>query len=404
MVHGTGSFGGGGGGGGGGFSGSVGFSTTIFAHNHYSRSRGHGDSEECDCSWICVCLFCRGQSFKVRIFGLWVWLVAIVITSSLITLFHVNKSQTVEATVTDMRKVPMSPSKTFCKAVSLSSSRSSFTAFLVDGDPITDSQDSRTDIFTKKTAIAYNNYEYWGFYLLKNSLIEISACPDTSLDFAIVRGKEDFENFKNGECTYSCTVFRKTTYCNRHSEPEKYHYKVTQEDEHYLFFSNRFILPFPTNLEVNITLVRYLYDLNSYVSKCSNSQPFSKCTLEFPLHSHPSIVLNVTSSSDLEGDAEIEVMCVSRKWVYVMIFFILPLVLGGLGTILIIRKYRKKPEHTATSTASSSPFSTLPSIQEDRGTTESRTRTSSGYGAVTSLPKYETATENPPSYEDAMKK
>lgn len=402
MVHGTGSFGGGGGGGGG-FSGGSGFSftsTAVLSH-HYSHSR-HGRGEDCDFSWICVCCCCRGQSFQVRILTLWAWIVAIVLTTSLITVFHVNKTQKIEATITDMRKVPNSMSETFCDGASISSGSSQFTAWLFDGEPSVNTNDLQQVTFRKKTQIKYNKYEYWGFYLLSNSVIHISTCPDSSLEFLIIQGNKNFKEFQNGDCFYTCSVFSRSTSCN-FNKPNMYHYKVLADEEYYLIFANRYLLPYPTDVAVNFTLEKRLYNLGNSVSECSNSLTSSSCTLHFPsLNLHPSIVLNVTSSSDMEGDAEIKVACISRKWVYVMVFFIVPLVLGALGTALIVKKYRKQSRQTPTSTQTSAPFSALPSVLEESESASSYAP-GSGYGAVESPPKYEDATGSPPSYEEATK-
>jgi hypothetical protein len=76
--------------------------------------------------------------------------------------------------------------------------------------------------------------------------------------------------------------------------------------------------------------------------------------------------LNVTSSSDVEGDAEIDVACISRAWVYVVIFCVVPLVFGTLGTVLLVREYRSKPRHAQSSTQMSTQFSVLNSrLDED---------------------------------------
>lgn len=403
MVHGTGSFGGGGGfsGGGGG-----GFTTTIMAHNYSHSYRRHGHGDGCDCSWICVCFCCRGQSFQVRILTLWTWLIAIVLTASLVTLFHVNKAQKVDATVTDMRKVPQTVSDSFCSGATNTSYDSSFTAFLIDGEPVVSGNDVQNVTFRKNTNIAYNNYEYWGFYLLKNSIIEISACPDSVLDFMIVRGEESFNRFKNEDCTYSCSVFYKSSSCN-FNRPDRFHYNVPKDDEYYLIYANsRYILPFPINVAVNFTLEKRIYDLQNSVVECSNSQGSPSCTLPFSsLHSHPSIVLNVTSSSDLEGDSVIKVACISKDWVYVMLFFILPVVVGGLGTLLIVKKYRKKPDsnRAMTSTQSSAPFAPLPPVLEQSQSVDSG-RHGLGYGTLMAPPKYEETTGKPPTYEEATRK
>lgn len=188
--------------------------------------------------------------------------------------------------------------------------------------------------------------------------------------------------------------------------PDRFHYKIPGDDEYYLIYANRYILPFPTNLAVNFTLEKRIYDLQNSVAKCSNSQSSPSCTLQFPsLHSHPSIVLNVTSSSDLEGDAVIKVACISKDWVYIMLFFILPLVVGGLGTLLIVKKYRKKPDsnRAMTSTQSSAPFGPLPPVLEQSQSVESG-RHESGYGTILAPPKYEETTGKPPTYEEATKK
>jgi hypothetical protein len=177
MVHGTGSFGGGGSGGGFG-GGGGGFYFTSAAVNSLPHTSGGGRKVDCDCSWIYFCFCCRAKSFPVRILTLWTWIAAIVLTTYLITMFTVNETQTIDATITDMRKVPGSFSGIFCEGVSLTSHSSQFTAWLTDGEPPVNDMYSQEVTFRKETKIPYKHYEYWGFYLLSNSVIQISVCPD----------------------------------------------------------------------------------------------------------------------------------------------------------------------------------------------------------------------------------
>jgi flagellar basal body-associated protein FliL len=332
---------------------------------------------------------------------LWIWIVAIVLTTSLVTVFTVNKTQKIEATITDMRKVPKSLSGTFCDGASIVSHNSKFTAFLFDGEP-SQTADLQEVTFRKKTQITYNNYEYWGFYLLSGSVIQVSACPDSTLEFTIIQGHKNFKEFQNDDCQINCAVFRRSTYCND-NKPDTYQYTVTADEEYYLIFSNGVLLPFPTNVVANFTLKKRQYNLGNSDSECSNDHGHAAyCDLLFPsLNYHPVIVLNVTSSSNKEGDADINVYCNSRKWVYVMIFCVVPLVLGALGSALLFMKFRNKPTQTPTSTQSSAPFSPLPSVLEENESVPSNV--GSGYRTVTSPPKYDDKTGCPPSYEEATK-
>jgi hypothetical protein len=319
----------------------------------------------------------------------------------LITAFTVNKSEKIEATITDMRKVPKSFSKTFCDGVSITSHNSEFTAYLFDRQP-PQTANLKEVTFRKETRVAYNNYEYWGFYLLSGSVIQVSACPDDSLEFTIIQGKKNFKDFQNGDSLYSCSVYSRSTNCF-FNIPATFQYTVEADEEYYLIFSNRVLGSYGIDVVANFTLKRRLYDVGNSESECSNSLSSSSCDLYFPSgNSNPVIILNVTSSSDMEGDSEIDVVCISRDWVYVMIFFLVPLVLGALGTVFIIKKFRKKPRQTATSTQSSSQYSALPSVVEENSSVVPSAPVP-GYGAVAPPPKYEDTTGSPPSYEEATK-
>ena len=104
----------------------------------------------------------------------------------------------------------------------------------------------------------------------------------------------------------------------------------------------------------------------------------------------------------MEGDSEIDVACISRDWVYVLIFFVVPVVLGALGTFFIIKKFRKKPRQTATSTQSTSQYSALPSVVEENSSVLPSAHVL-GYWAVAPPPKNEDTTGSPPNYEEATK-
>jgi len=51
----------------------------------------------------------------------------------------------------------------------------SFTAYITDGEPKLN-KSSKPLIFTKTLLIPDDHKEYWGFYLLKGSTFNLSAC------------------------------------------------------------------------------------------------------------------------------------------------------------------------------------------------------------------------------------
>ncbi|KAK3097598.1 hypothetical protein FSP39_011281 [Pinctada imbricata] len=343
MVHGGGSCSGGGfSGGGGGFSGG-GFTSGYT----YGTSRHYGGSSQADCTCCELCckgmcvglgvvVCCRKQSLKRRIGILWGWIVVIIFVSSMATSLGTYGPHQTEASYSDMINMRSGLSTVFCSDVKITSTDSQFDAYILKDIPRIGTG-LKNYITKKSTYVPEDKYEYWGFYLLAGSTVEITSCPeDYTLRFFVVRGKKNFEKWKENNWDYDSYLRKYTVDCVVRSSTV--FFGVEDTDEHYFIFANYGYQG--VSLTATFNLTRTTYDLSNYKQWCRDVR---FCQMSYTEGSSETLVVFINSTVNSEGDATFKTECVHRAWLFVILFFLLPVIVGLLATFLLYMKYRDTP-------------------------------------------------------------
>lgn len=383
MTHGVGSCSGGGGGGGfsgGGFSGG-------YTHYHCSSSR-NGRNSECDpecqrcCSaavtgfgaLLCLFFFCRNQNRKRRLGIMWFWIIVFSTCAAFSVAFGTYGRNVYSTSPSDMRQVRDKISPSFCTGIELSSP-STFSAYRLAGNPTIGSR-RQTFNFTKDTEIDEDTYEFWGFYLLANSNVNIKSCVRNSLNLYIIKGEDNLKRWIDDNYCIGC--YEKRYYTGScYMAPDRYTYTARTEDEYYFVFANHGIQD--TSALVTFTVDRSLYNLNESTQLCENTK---LCKLYYSdMDSAETFVYDV-AASDLD-DAEMYTSCIRRDWVFLLIFLLAPIVIGFLGTVFIFRFYKEKGP----------PLTSANAGLTNSGLTE----------PINTATNYHTIYAQPPSYQEAVK-
>lgn len=340
MTHGVGSIGGGGSGGGG-FSGG-GFS---FSHAHYvshsRRRRGEGardsdDSAECCCAicYLVAFLLCLVQMKpRTRIILTWVYIVTGSVTCGILIAKHYD-TFTIPVSPTDMRKVDVPPTA-FCESVEIDST-SQLKTYVADYQPVITQEPVLEFNKSAATSLARSTYEYWGFYLLRNSQVELSMRGSFDISLYVIIGDDNFNKWLDDpECSdcYDMTIplsdlgtLKQTVF-------------AFETDQYYFVFYNTdtFIQP-PSSLRVNFQVKRTRYVLSADSLLCYHD---FDCSVDLDMRKADNfVIIDVPSTASF--DDHVSIMCKPRIYMYLLLFLVCPSFVGLIITLLILKCKKKK--------------------------------------------------------------
>lgn len=396
MVHGGGSCSSGGGGGGG-YSHS---SNHTYVHISTSNnSRGHrvnGHRQEFTCNdckgtFICLglCCGCRGKNHVQRMFRIWAWLFIIALVTGLAVGFGGFGPKSVPASPTDMIPITNGIHSSFCHGVDIDTTIP-VSVFLLLSTPAVSA--TKVKYVTTQTAlIAEDRYEYWGFYLLSGSKIELEVCGDRDGDMYIIKGDGNFDSWK--EDNYNVGTYKKTVRTKAcvspHHDATKIQFSVTVTGEYYLVLTNHNYKPLSAS--ITFLLDRTVYDLGQNTKFCSNT---THCHVDLAGENESkSIVVYVPETDDF--DFNVKTACLRRNEVFIYIFLLIPLVIGFLATgYFVCIKCRLNVLSRARSQQESHIRASCPSAK--------------GYQAIPNVVRNEPSAPplddvDPPSYDEAVK-
>ena len=171
-------------------------------------------------------------------------------------------------------------------------------------------------------SIPNEKYEYWGFYLLKGTKLEIKNCAygNHTFDVYIIQGKKNFDAWKRDSYdTSSYKEYYLTFHC-----PGFFNFYVSETDEYYIVYVNH---GSEASITATFSLNRTVYDTSDSVAWCKNVR---YCDLSYSgKGSDESVVIFVKSAQNEEGDATLNTDCKHRVCVFVLVFFLVPLCVGG---------------------------------------------------------------------------
>lgn len=315
----------------------------IRQRNYGSRRRdgaGHDGRALCaPCYIVCFLLCLTKMKTRTRITLTWFYvIICACVSGGLVAKYHYRNELT--ASPGDMRKIDM-VSATFCETVTVKSSAPINIIKFFKTPKIK----NLSEVKYHRVSTSLNNldeYQYWGFYLLKGSKMtaHVHVCGRAYL-YKIV-GKDKLDKWIAGSDRKSYDGSRVVNECTSDMySPTVIEITATESAQYYLLFYNSLLSNEQlTNINVDFMLQRKYYGIFPNVStiKCLASR---ECTVSLAPESKETVVYYVP---DNEGMAEISVisMCKPRVYMYILIFGVLPFLIGSLFTCVIFKFARKR--------------------------------------------------------------
>ena len=335
-------------------------------------------SEECwsrscfgPCGYICCC---RRMRKATRIQILWAWLLVMVLGSCAVLGALVYRPDNPYATPADMRPVVNNFNPLFCGGAKIMNTKVTFDAYLIQGDLTTDT--AHRKIYESKSAfyVEEKQFYFYTFYLLRDSTINIQHCPDQTLMFYVIKGQDNFNQWKDDMFCDECLVSKRFIYfCDDFSM------LVEDEDEYFLVYSNEFSTG--TWVSIHVFQNRSIYDLGDASPVCSNVYD---CEVSiYDLEQTAIYQVNGYYNLDDNSHTEFTTKCVPRIWSYVIIHGVIAVLIGALGTVLIHKYCKDRPNR----------------VRTINGLTDERAPLLQNQLP----PSYSTVILTPPKYEDVVK-
>lgn len=367
------------------------------------RHHGAGNVRVTACAicYVISFLLClREMKPRTKIILTWFYIIICAgVTGSLLARY--NYSNEITVAPTDMRKLEIST--TFCESVTVKSS-TAITTFKFYSEPKIG--DGISEVYRKvSTSLHWNDYQYWGYYLLKGSVITAYVCGEVYV-YKIVgknnllkwlKGSHEDSNDGGillskicGSGMYNSAILNET---------------ASKSDEYYFLFLNKVSTHKPlVNFKVDFRIRRKYYHLQRNISSlvCDATE----CTVPLAAQSSEWVVIYVPDNLRTRaGDISVTSICKARVYMYVLVFGILPLLIGILITCAIVKCSRKR--HTNSDRDSSSVF-TVTNNELDR----LHGFTNANFQLQMSPPSYEEVQalgtpcygdKAPPSYEEVVR-
>ncbi|KAK3099882.1 hypothetical protein FSP39_011150 [Pinctada imbricata] len=294
-----------------------------------------------------------------------------------------------------MKYVSRHLSPVFCEGVSIQSKISEtdintdvkFSAYLMDREP---------EVLGKYNMISYNEtyvkfvpmngYVHQQFYFLQGSFVHVTANVQSTTTLLVIKGYKNFKSGASSDDTFSCEDCFLYTYTFFPEEP-KYDVEVSiiESDDYFFVYQTGGIKD--GWVTTNYRFRRTVYDTFDCIDDCKN---ISNCDFLFPDITGSYGVVIQREKSNFQELVNIQTMCITRVWMFTILFFTLPLIIVIVGSCCIYA-YCKEPD-TLMSASTRSRRSRSFTIQ----------RSASPLLTGTTYPNYSTVFM-PPKYEDVIK-
>jgi len=255
------------------------------------------------------------------------------------------------------------------------------------------------------SCVSRDTYEYWGFYLLAGSTLSIKF--DTSsfygrpLTFYAIQGEDNFNKWKNDIDCLDCYIAK------RQRISDTADFTITETNQYYFAFANQDMYVIPcSNVSVSFRIHRTRYTRANEEPLCLNS---SDCTVKYPISGSRVVVVDIPDSATF--DSEINVVCRPRLYMYVIVFGICPVLVGGIVTYILYRITIKRKQtsvstkragHSVTNSIQNNVATASRNCHVVVNTTDERQAVMMkppSYGEVLRSP---IACTPPPTYEESM--
>lgn len=296
------------------------------------------------------------------------------------------------ASPTDVRKLD-TISQLFCNSVTIQSS-TYISTYKFDTEP--EVSPNLVPFYMSETvSLARDEYQYWGFYLLKGSVITARVC--TTVNVYQFKGKYTLDKWTNGYKTDSVESFLISTSMCRMGRGESTIVNITasQSDYYYFLFVNTEDFDYQgRNVDVDFYIRRRFYNIHSNSSTVVCIRDV-ECTVQLPVLSSESIVFYVPSFTRLY-DFPVDITCNRRVYMYVLVFGIVPFFFGMAVTYVILKCSKRQNGQRG---RSESNIFTVSDSEHMLGYEQFHVQLSPpSYADVLALTSYEA----PPSYDDVV--
>lgn len=251
--------------------------------------------------------------------------------------FHPSKY---ELNKGDIRAVEVST--LFCEGIVVK--KADFNRRIMVVSPAKRHKATKWSVSSHVVLLRYNRYWYRSFYLLKGSVVKMRLTSHHSLRLFWLKGRENLDKWTKETSKVLKQSFRTPT--EKHTETIMDDtFTVNDDNNYYLGFK---VIAGDTNYTevfINFTVSRVVYDTSFYTAAC-NASAGRSCHVRLRFNSYDTAVIEVEDKTDVYLlDVWTVWYCQPRVWIYLSIFggiFVLGIFVLFLVYICVMSKVNKK--------------------------------------------------------------
>ncbi|XP_046557573.1 E3 ubiquitin-protein ligase APD2-like [Haliotis rubra] len=349
------------------------------------------------CCGACIgsVLCCYAMEPTTRIKYLWGWLCVLSVATGIIFSVAMYGTGHSSPSPTDMRVITHKISSIFCSKLMINS-KSVITTYSFDEAPQIDSFSSETYSTDLKTTFR-NDYIYWRFYLLRGSQVELRSCSEADVWIYVIAGAANWERWSKNMLCHHCFLHKRLltkTHCSGSDVADVFTFMVNRTNDYFIVYRRTSDAAF---LRVKLSLDRTLYDVTKATRLCTNDE--SACEYALQYSRTPYIVYHM-GAGPYGKNAGLDTVCEPRIWIYFVIFFMGPFMIGAVLSIIVNKQWGETSTTSSTSRYNAHDDERAYLLGSDRAVHPR-------YSSIPQPPKYEDIEPNrhspPPSYEAAMR-
>ncbi|KAL3846479.1 hypothetical protein ACJMK2_017466 [Sinanodonta woodiana] len=304
-----------------------------------SVNNSEEESSNLGCTRCADVICINKMKISTRIKVLWGWLVVTTLTISLVLNYVIYGVVSFTASETDMRIVRDKISYIFCSGVEISSRDYLFDAFLIEGELKIQKMKENYVSYTNIN-LNQNEYKYFQFYFLSGSTVTLSHCSKSNVSFYVIAGKSNFQLWQENKFCETCYIGKEhllgQNECDlllNYSTFPKFSFNVSTEDSYFLIYANGRYKP--TTVSIKCNLDRVVYDVSRATESHFSSMDWS-FQIDKPDQNVVFMVKQLSNHLQTNPSENFTTRCVSRVWLYVLIFGVGCILTAAISCTLII--------------------------------------------------------------------
>lgn len=240
----------------------------------------------------------------------------------------------------DQREIRSFSTTYFCSAVEIQST-SKFNVFLLLIPP--QIEETKPDYFQDEVNIGISpgNFQYWYFYLLEGSDLNLDICTKGYTENVILyifHTEDNFQTFEDGclgvTCPYMYTQVIRDNYCNETLNKTRVLINISDTNDYYIVLSAR-NSPGTVIATVNMNISRSEYSLSAI------GEPFCLSKTNCMFHGAVSSYgVMYTTPHDSAYNSFTQVKCIADEETYLFIFLVTPVMIGFIISVSVVLKNR----------------------------------------------------------------